>query len=70
MTAARRSEEPLTRISVFLYDRQIDALNEVNRRTQVPLSALIRQGVDLILERHGIAQGRPQEPSKRRGRAR
>jgi hypothetical protein len=64
--AARRSEEPLTRISVFLYDRQIDALNEVNRQTQVPVSALIRQGVDLVLERHGAAQAKTQPPERRR----
>ena len=67
---ARRSEEPLTRISLFLYDRQVAALNEVNQRTQVPVSALIRQGVDLILERYGIAQPKAQPPKRRRRRTR
>ena len=51
--AAKRSKEPLGRISVFLYTRQIEALNEVNARTQIPVAALIRQGVDLILAQHG-----------------
>ena len=54
MAAARRAKEPVTRISVFLYDRQIAALNSVNERTQVPVSVLIRQGVDLILDQHGV----------------
>jgi hypothetical protein len=70
MVAARRSEEPLTRISVFLFDRQIAALNALNRQTLVPVSALIRQGIDLILEQHGIARPTKAQAPKRRGRTR
>jgi Ribbon-helix-helix domain len=61
--APRRSQEPITRISVFLYDRQIAALNEVNARTQVPISVLIRQGIDLVLERHGAKPAKPRKRS-------
>ena len=64
---ARRSEQPLTRISVFLFDRQIAALDEMNRHTLIPVSVFIRQGVDLILERHGIAQPKAQPPKRRKG---
>jgi Ribbon-helix-helix domain len=61
--APRRSQEPITRISVFLYNRQVEALNEVNTKTQVPISVLIRQGVDLILERHGVKPAKPRKSS-------
>jgi hypothetical protein len=62
---ARRSEQPLTRISVFLFDRQIAALNEVHQRALIPMSALIRQGVDLILDRYGAMKAQP--PKRRKG---
>jgi Ribbon-helix-helix domain len=48
---------------VFLYNRQVEALNEVNAKTQVPISVLIRQGVDLILERHGRKPAKPRKRS-------
>lgn len=65
MAAARRSGEPLTRISVFLFDRQLAALNAVNERTGVPVSVLVRKGVDLILAEHGITTSKPARRAKR-----
>jgi hypothetical protein len=64
---ARRSEQPLTRISVFLFDWQIAALDEISRQTLIPVSVFIRQGVDLILDRSGIAQAKAQPPKRRKG---
>ena len=62
---ARRSPEPLTRISVFLYDRQLEALNRLNVVTGVPVSVLIRQGVDRVLESRGITTSKAPKPGRR-----
>jgi hypothetical protein len=63
---ARQADEPLTRVSVFLFERQADALNELNTQTGIPVSVLIRQGVDRILAEHGV----PVEKAKGRERRR
>jgi hypothetical protein len=55
------ADEPISRISVFLAQRQLDALRGINQRTGIPVSVLIRQGVDLVLAQHarsGPAAGR------------
>ncbi len=38
-------------ISLKLEDRQLKLLEEVSRVSRIPKSALIRQGIDLVLER-------------------
>jgi hypothetical protein len=53
------------RISVFLKAEQIAALRAINTQTGIPVAVLIRQGVDLILERHGKA---PTTPARKGGR--
>jgi hypothetical protein len=53
---SRRSDEPMTRVSVFVFTRQLDALNALNTLTGIPVSVLIRQGVDRILAEHGITK--------------
>ena len=47
--------EDSERISVFLRAVQIEALRAINTETGIPVAVLIRQGVDLILEKHGKA---------------
>jgi hypothetical protein len=54
----RRADEPITRISVFLTTQQLDQLRAVNARTGIPVSVLIRQGVDRVLAEHTRATGR------------
>ena len=36
-------------ISLKLEDRQLKLLNEISRATQIPKSALVRKGIDLVL---------------------
>ena len=43
------------RVSVFLRAEQVAALRAINTETGIPAAVLIRQGVDLILEKHGKA---------------
>ena len=38
-------------ISLKLDDRQLKLLEEISRTTRIPKSALIRQGIDLVLDR-------------------
>lgn len=51
-------------VSVRLLERQIAELAAIHQRTEVPVAALIRRGVDLVLAQHGVAV------PKRAGRAR
>ena len=51
------------RVSVFLRADQIEALRAINAETGIPAAVLIRQGVDLILEKHGKAP----TPAARKG---
>ena len=37
-------------ISLKLEDRQLELLEQVSRVTRVPKSALVRQGIDLVLQ--------------------
>lgn len=65
---ARRAVEPMTRVGVFLFQRQADALNELNRQTGIPVSVLIRQGVDRILAEHGVTVETAKGRERRRRR--
>ena len=42
----RKADEPITRISVFLAEGQLRALRAINQETGIPVSVLIRKGVD------------------------
>jgi hypothetical protein len=61
----RRADEPITRISVFLTTQQLDQLRAVNARTGIPVSALIRQGVDRVLAEHAPTAGRRSRRTRR-----
>ena len=39
-------------ISLKLEDRQLHLLEQVSRATHVPKSALVRRGIDLVLQRN------------------
>ena len=49
---------------MFLKADQIAALRAINTQTGIPVAVLIRQGVDLILEKHGKAP----TPARKGGR--
>ncbi len=58
--------------TVYLTAEQDMRLKEVHQRTRVPVAELVRQGVDMVLERyeaeasgpgrHGVAATRPRKP--------
>lgn len=38
--------------TVYLTSEQVDALKRLSDRTRVPVAEFIREGVDMVLERH------------------
>jgi len=40
------------RISFMVGEKELEALREVSRRTMIPVSALLRRGIEMILERY------------------
>jgi hypothetical protein len=50
-------------VSVRLLERQIAALAAVHDQTEIPIAALIRRGVDLVLSQHGVTV--PKRPTRR-----
>lgn len=38
--------------TVYITEEQQALLKELNRRTRVPIAEFIREGIDLVLERH------------------
>lgn len=38
--------------TIYITERQQALLKELNRRTKVPVAEYIREGIDLILEKH------------------
>jgi len=57
----KRPAQPvqLIRTSVFLTQKQHDALAAIYQETRIPQAVLIRMGVDLVLERYKPAASRP-----------
>jgi hypothetical protein len=53
------------RVSVFLRADQAAALRAITTETGIPAAVLIRQGVDLILEKHGKAPGAARKGGRR-----
>jgi hypothetical protein len=43
----------MTSTTVYLTDEQLIRLDVVGRRLKVPKAALVREGIDLALARHG-----------------
>jgi len=39
--------------TVYLTTGQLDALKRLSDKTRVPIAEYIREGVDMVLERHG-----------------
>ena len=54
----RKSPEALKRVSVFLTSRQVERLEALYEQTKVPTATRIREGVDLVLSKHGKKGGR------------
>ena len=52
----RKADEPITRISVFLVEDQLKALRAINQETGIPVSVLIRKGVDWIISQHHVKE--------------
>ncbi len=50
----RRADEQLKRISVFLTEDQLAALETIHRATKVPTAARIREGVDWVIAQHRL----------------
>jgi hypothetical protein len=49
----RKAIDPkLVRISVFITSDQRQRLDSINQRTDVPIAALVRRGVELILAQY------------------
>jgi predicted DNA-binding protein len=46
MTAQKRP------VSISLAEDQIERLSELSRRTRIPRSVLVREGVEVVLERY------------------
>lgn len=63
--AKLRPGEDSERVSVFLRADQLAALRAINAETGIPVAVLIRQGVDLILEKHGKAPGAARKGGRR-----
>ena len=38
--------------TVYITEEQQNLLKELNRRTRVPIAEFIREGIDLVLEKH------------------
>lgn len=47
---ANRSKKIAT--TVYITEEQQNLLKELNRRTRVPIAEFIREGIDLVLEKH------------------
>jgi predicted DNA-binding protein len=60
--------------TVYLTPEQADALRSLHERTKVPVAEYVREGIDLILERHAdvlpgqVAIPGLEEPLRRRTR--
>ena len=60
--------------TVYLTPEQAEALRVLNERTKVPVAEYVREGVDLVLERHAdVLPGQVvipglEEPRRRRSR--
>lgn len=39
--------------TIYITEEQQQLLKELNRRTKVPIAEFIREGIDLVLEKHG-----------------
>jgi hypothetical protein len=48
----RKADQALKRISVFLTEDQVVALEAIHEATKVPTAVRIRQGVDWIIAQH------------------
>ena len=50
----RKADQALKRISVFLTEDQVAALEAIHETTKVPTAVRIRQGVDWVIAQHPI----------------
>jgi hypothetical protein len=39
--------------TIYITEEQNQLLKELNRRTKVPVAEFVREGIDLVLEKHG-----------------
>jgi predicted DNA-binding protein len=56
MVIIRLGSEPMARkkisTTIYITEEQDRQLKELSRRTKVPVSVYVREGIDLVLERH------------------
>jgi ribbon-helix-helix protein len=50
----RKADHPLKRISVFLAEDQLAALEAIHEATKVPTAVRIREGVDWVIAQYPI----------------
>ena len=50
---AQAKKEKKVSTTVYLEEDQLEALKKLSDRTRVPVAEYIREGVDMVLERHG-----------------
>lgn len=43
--------EPLTSFGTYIYVSQREKLKAINKKTRIPMSELIREGLDLVFEK-------------------
>lgn len=55
----------LRMVTTRLQERQIEALQAIHDQTDIPVAALIRRGVDRILEEHGVTVPKPAGRTRR-----
>ncbi len=51
LEAARTPAKKLA-TTIYITEEQQALLKELNRRTRVPIAEFVREGIDLVLERH------------------
>jgi hypothetical protein len=62
MARAKAMKDRKIPTTVYLTPEQDMALRTLTQRTKVPLTELVRRGVDLLLESHGFTVRHKNEP--------
>ena len=62
----RKFYRNLKRISVFLTEPQIAALEGIHQATKVPTSVRIREGVNWVIEQHSVKRANTRKTKAKR----
>jgi len=49
----QKKQEKKVSTTVYLEEEQLDSLKRLSDKTRVPVAEYIREGVDMVLDRHG-----------------